>query len=538
MAKARKLHSELCSAILQASPAAMFLYDLRSLRILAANHKARERYGYSSQEFRSMTIRNLRPKGPALASALLLDHDSPTRSLWTHMTKKGETFAVELSMFPFFRGRRRLAILSVVDASNWSEARLRSYAQHAGRDHEDAEPLGASKSDIEQLEAIGRFAGGIAHDFNNITQSIGLSCELALRGALPLPVRTKLFGIMQQASRAADITRRLLAFSRRQLLLPRVVNLNECIEESLPSLSRSLGLNISMDLRLDGTLPPAYIDPEQLTVVLTHLADNARAAMPDGGVVRIATGWEPMADGQRSPEEVSRNLLLTFSDNGVGMDEATRRRVFEPFFSTRKTAQTAGLGLATVHGIIHQSNGDIECDSAPGRGSAFRIHLPVAAPIADDVAASVEAGNSAASAPSAAAASEQRLRILVVYEAADKVADEAPSDELPISELLWLAGFSVDAVDNGWEALATFTRQPYDLVISGISIAGLDGVELTRRLRQSAPGVPVVLISHRSELDGVLEGLPHTHIAYLQKPFSGSLLVAIVRSLLPAPEPA
>src|SRR6266496_5712185 len=125
MVKARKLHSELCSAVLHASPAAMFLYDVASLRILAANDKARARYGYSGQEFHSMTIRNLRPDGPALSSALLLDHDAPSRSLWTHVTKRGEPFAVELSIVPLRRGHRRLAILSAVDATNWREARLK-----------------------------------------------------------------------------------------------------------------------------------------------------------------------------------------------------------------------------------------------------------------------------------------------------------------------------------------------------------------------------------------------------------------------------
>ncbi len=532
MVKARKLHSELCSAVLHASPAAMFLYDVDSLRILAANDKARARYGYSGQEFHSMTIRNLRPDGPALSSALLLDHDAPSRSLWTHVTKRGEPLAVELSIVHLFRGRRRLAILSVVNATNWCEARLKTY-QDRTRAQELEERLGAPGNAAEEMEAIGRFAGGIAHDFNNITQSIGLSCELALRGALPLPVRTKLFGIMQQANRAADITQRLLAFSRRQMLQPRVVNLNECIQEALPSLSRSLGLNISMDLRLEGSLPPAYVDPEQLTLVLTHLADNARVAMPDGGVLRISTGREPdewipgnpglpgRDESGRSTQETSGSLLLTVSDSGVGMDEATRRRVFEPFFSTKKTAQTAGLGLATVHGIIHQSNGRIECDSAPGRGSAFRIHLPIAV--------NVEGERPAEATWSATAADGQRLRILVV--------DEAPSDESPISELLCLAGFSVDTVDGGWEALASFSRRPYDLVISGIAIAGLGGVELTRRLRQFAPGIPVVLISGQREPGSVLEDLPHNHLAYLQKPFSGSLLVAIVRNLLPTPEP-
>ena len=532
MARAKKLHSELCSMILHGSPAAMFLYDVDSLRILAANDKALARYGYSRQEFHSMTVRNLRPaNGPALSSSLLIDHDAPSRSLWTHMTKRGEPFSVELSIVPFCRGRRRLAILCVVDATNWSEARLKACVRDDTYARELEEPLGAS-STSQAMEVIGRFAGGVAHDFNNITQSIGLSCELALRGALPLPVRSKLFGIMQQANRAADITQRLLAFSRRQVLQPRVVSLNECIQEALPSLSRSLGLNISIDLRVDGSLPPAYIDPEQLMLVLTHLADNARVAMPDGGVLRISTalaneegipgnpvvGLPGRDESERSAQETFGCLLLTVSDTGVGMEEATRRRIFEPFFSTKKTAQTAGLGLATVHGIIHQSNGHIECDSEPGHGTSFRIYLPIAA--------SVQAERPAAGACSSPAAIEPRLRVLL--------ADEAPQADSPILDVLREGGFSVDAVADGWQALAAFSMQPYDLVVSGIAIAGLGGVELTRRLRQLAPAVPVVLVSSEIGTGSVLEDLPHQHIAYLQKPFSGAMLLAIVRNLLPA----
>jgi two-component system cell cycle sensor histidine kinase/response regulator CckA len=512
MASAKKIQSDLCSVLFEASSVAMFLYDRRSLRILAANEVAQLRYGYSGQELHSMTVRNLSPgsDSPALNSCLLLDRDAPSPSLWTHVNKRGESFDVELSVVPVRCGGRPMALLSVTDASNWSEARLnlirseqihRSLVEHCPfgvycydlvtQRYEQANPallalLGYSLDELRSLdrpticadlterdrylselrasgslreiqtrlrcrdgrtlvatvsgylfqnpetghlcahvyvrdttrpfeleeqlgamhrmEAVGRFAGGVAHDFNNITQSISLSCELALRASLPLAVRTKLFGIMQQANRAAEITQRLLAFSRRQLLRPRALHLNDCIQEALPALSRSLGINISMDLRLGDALPPAFIDPDQLTLVLIHLADNARVAMPDGGVLRISssradekaakraaekTGMEAAGEapaaapsgGAQTAESSAPSqprLLLTVSDTGIGMDEATRQRIFEPFFSTKKTAQTAGLGLATVYGIIHQSNGHIECESSPGGGTTFRIYLPIA----------------------------------------------------------------------------------------------------------------------------------------------------------------
>ena len=344
-----------------------------------------------------------------------------------------------------------------------------------------------------RMEAVGRFAGGIAHDFNNITQSISLSCELALHSPLPPAIQSKLYGILNQATRAAEITQQLLAFSRLQLLQPRVVNLNECVHGALAMLHRALGTDISIELRLDETLAPIVIDPDQLNLVLMQLADNARAAMPTGGILRISTAPAPLAPHQPDGAPAEPCVVLTVADTGIGMDEATRRRIFEPFFSTKHTTQTTGLGLSTVHGIVHQSNGRIECESAPGHGATFRIFLPIAATLP-------------------AAAPGRRCRLLLAE-------DDALVNK-HLTQALKEAGFSVHAVRNGEEALAAFASQPFQIVVTDIVMPKISGVELTRRLRQLAPNLPVVLISGYSEHLSVLQDLPHSQIAFLQKPFA------------------
>ena len=181
---------------------------------------------------------------------------------------------------------------------------------------------------------------------------------------------------MQQTARAAEITRQLLAFSRRQVLQPRVVNINDCVRSALPMLTRAVGVDVAIELQLDETVDHIFIDPEQLALVLMHLADNARNAMPQGGRLRISTAAPSQAAHRRRLPAMRHPH---HRDTGVGMNEITLGHIFEPFFSTKNTTVTSGLGLSTVHGIVAQSKGRIECQSSPGKGTTFRIYLPIAA---------------------------------------------------------------------------------------------------------------------------------------------------------------
>ncbi len=479
-------HSELYNFLFRSNPVPIFLYDSGSLWIVAANEAAVAKYGYTLREFRSMTVRDLHPCGeaPAVDGTLPSGPETPSGSLWTHVTRTGRLFSVEVCLIPFTWRRQNLCLMSAVDASAWSEARLRlihseeihrslveecpfgicrfnlttlryeqanpALLQLLGYTLEDfcstpgpafyvdaadhhrylADLLASGKvrdfetrfrtkdgavlrvsissylcgpaetghqciqcyvrditrereleehlSQSHRLEVVGRLAGGVAHDFNNITQAISLSCELALLQNLAPATESKVVDIMKETTRAAEITRELLAFSRQQLLQPRVVNINKCVRNALGMLMRAVGSDIAIALKLAEKVEPILIDPDQLAIVLMELADNARTAMPHGGQLRISTAACPESPDAAGDSSSGPYVVLTVSDTGVGMDEKTLSRIFEPFFSTKNTTVTSGLGLSTTHGIISQSNGRIDCESSPGNGTTFRIYLPLA----------------------------------------------------------------------------------------------------------------------------------------------------------------
>jgi len=302
-----------------------------------------------------------------------------------------------------------------------------------------------------------------------------------------------------------------LAYSRRQVLQPRVVNINTCIRKSLPILTRAVGVDVSIDLKLDDTVDHIIVDPEQLTLVLMHLGDNARIAMPNGGTLRVTTTTCPSTQDAQGGTLSDACAMLTVSDTGMGMNEATQRRIFEPFFSTKNTTLTTGLGLSTVHGIISQSRGRIECDSTLGIGTTFRIYLPFAV---DQPSITNTSFNG----------DVDELRILL--------AEDDPIVNKHLTTAIRHAGFAVDSVSNGEEALIQFENQRYDILITDIMMPKVGGVELTNRLRRLKPNMPVVLISGYTEEVSALQNLPKDRIAYLQKPFSTPQLVSKVRSLL------
>jgi signal transduction histidine kinase len=233
---------------------------------------------------------------------------------------------------------------------------------------------------------VGQLAGGIAHDFNNLLTVILGHAHLSLRQCEPgSPLRKPLEEITRAGERAAELTRQLLAFGRKQVLRPCVLNLNDVIQPLETMLRPMLGERIAMKLHLAPSLAPVEADRTQLEQVLINLAGNARDAMPEGGVIEILTG-EIEVDGAyalpEGPIAPGRYVQLTFRDSGHGMDEATRKRIFEPFFTTKAKGKGTGLGLSTVYGIVRQSGGYISVSSAPGKGTEFRILLPAAAQLA------------------------------------------------------------------------------------------------------------------------------------------------------------
>jgi two-component system cell cycle sensor histidine kinase/response regulator CckA len=229
------------------------------------------------------------------------------------------------------------------------------------------------ESDLRQaqkLDAIGRLAGGIAHDFNNLLTAMQGCAELALKEAVADPVREELEEIRGAAIRAAGLTRQLLAFSRRQDLQPELIDLNDIVLEMRDMLQRLIGTHVELAIDLAPRLQRTTADPSQMQQIVLNLAVNARDAMPAGGRLDLAT-----ANVERNGRSF---VALSVADTGVGMDAATRERLFEPFFTTKVVGEGTGLGLATVHGIVGQSGGEIEVESEPGVGTTFRILLPAA----------------------------------------------------------------------------------------------------------------------------------------------------------------
>ncbi len=230
----------------------------------------------------------------------------------------------------------------------------------------------------QKLEAVGRLAGGIAHDFNNLLTVIMGSADLLLR-RLDGDDRELVDEIGHAAERAAALTHQLLAFSRRQVLEPQVLDLNAAVSETTRMLGRLIGEHIELVARLDPALGSVRVDPSQLEQVIMNLTLNARDAMPAGGRLTIETANVDLDEPSAAPQFViqpGRYVVLAVTDTGCGMDAETRARLFEPFFTTKEPGKGTGLGLATVYGVVKQSGGYIAAESEPGRGSAFRIYLP------------------------------------------------------------------------------------------------------------------------------------------------------------------
>jgi PAS domain S-box-containing protein len=476
-------------------PFGIYRLNLTTSRIEQANPTFLQTLGYTLDELLGVPISNLyvnpNERDTYLAS---LNENGRIRDFETHFrTRDGKIVRVSLSGY-------------MSKDCETGQQYVQGYVLDVTRQRELEEQLSHS----HRMEAVGRLAGGVAHDFNNITQSISLSCELALQSSLPPQLESKFLDIMRQTSRAAEITRQLLAFSRRQVLQPRVVDVNDCVRKALPLITRTVGVDVSMGLKLDESVDHVFIDPDQFTLVLMHLADNAREAMPGGGVLSISTSTSPGSSTSSKVAVSEPCTVLTVCDTGSGMDEITLSHIFEPFFSTKETTVTRGLGLSTVHGIIAQSKGRIECFSSPGDGAAFRIYLPVAH-----------------AQPTAQTKPRDNQRATGIL-----LAEDDPIVNKHLTHALKQAGFLVKSACNGQEALAAFDPQRHQVLVTDIVMPKLDGIGLTRKVCERSPALPVVLISGFSEETSVLQDLPQSNLCYLQKPFPVSRLVKAIRDVL------
>ncbi len=371
----------------------------------------------------------------------------------------------------------------------------------------------------QKMEAVGRMAGGTAHDFNNILTAILGYCDLLLsRLREDDPIRKDLLEIRKAGDRGANITRQLLAFSRRQVLQPRVMNLNDVVAGIDTLLGRLLGEDIDIRFELYGGLGNVRIDPGQIEQVLVNLAVNARDAMPGGGTITISTANATFRDDRapwQPPVPPGAYVMLTIADNGIGMDEETQSRIFEPFFTTKEKGKGTGLGLSTVYGIVTQSGGHVWADSAPGNGTTFRICLPR---VDEPVEKAEPAG-------SAAAAGRGETVLLV---------EDEPAVRNIARIILQDNGYGVLEAANGEQALDIARSHPgkISLLLTDMVMPRMGGLELAGKLSPLRREMKILFMSGYPEkavhLDRPLPG----NASFLMKPFTADILAKKVRNAL------
>ncbi len=372
----------------------------------------------------------------------------------------------------------------------------------------------------KRLESIGRLAGGVAHDFNNLLTVITGYCDILLATAqLPEQSAGYVREIKKAGDRAAGLTRQLLAFSRKQILAPRLLDLNTLVRDAEKLLRRLIGEDVELTTDLTAGLWPVRADPSQLEQVIINLVVNARDAMPNGGRLRLETSnVEVNAEYSQKHLDLrpGHYVRLAVVDTGVGMDAATKAQIFEPFFTTKEVGKGTGLGLATVYGVVKQSGGHVEVDSEPGRGTTFQIYLPatVGAPPAEATTAG----------PLQAYAGTGSVLLV--------------EDEDGVRELARLAlqtsGYTAHPAANGPEALtlARGRAQPFDLLVTDVVMPKMSGRELAAQIEALFPGIRVLFLSGYTDDAVVRNGLLERGAAFLHKPFTPLTLVRKVHELL------
>jgi two-component system, cell cycle sensor histidine kinase and response regulator CckA len=397
----------------------------------------------------------------------------------------------------------------------------------AARDVSERQKSQAERQRLEQqllqsqkMESVGLLAGGVAHDFNNLlTVILGCTGVLSERVGPNEQQQSLLSEVTSAAQRAADLTRQLLAFSRRQVLQPRVLDLNNVVVDLSRMLGRMLGENVQISLMLGAQVGAVFADPGQLHQIIVNLAVNARDAMPKGGTLTFETTDVPVAEAARLVAAASGSYVaLTVRDTGLGMDEATRARIFEPFFTTKGEMGT-GLGLATVYGIVTQSGGQIVVSSQPGLGSTFKIFLPRA-----------EAGL-ATFAPSA-----PRLQSLAGRETVLLVEDE-PRVRAVLKRVLVGAGYEVLEAANADDASLLHDRfgGTIHALVTDVVMPGKTGLELARHLTSMRPALKVLYMSGYAPNGPQLALGTDNGVSFLQKPIMPPQLLSMLRDVLDQP---
>jgi two-component system cell cycle sensor histidine kinase/response regulator CckA len=495
--------------LFESNAEAMYVYDLETHRFLAVNQAAIGRYGYGRDEFLGMTVFDLWPAAEAEKLRLYLrqhPHLSETTSNWIHQRKDGTLLEAEVISHTIdFGGRQaNLALARDVTEQRRLEAQLRQ---------------------AQKMEAVGRLAGGIAHDFNNLLTAILGSAQLALREVEPSHVvREDLEEIRRAGLRAADLTRQLLAYSRRQVVAPKVIDVNETLRALDSMLRRLIREDIDLVMELGPRPLAVKSDAGQLEQVVLNLVVNARDALPHAGRIVIRTsgvvlGPPPLQPQNDPPAPPGPYVNLEVSDTGSGLSPEARAHLFEPFFTTKEMGKGTGLGLATVYGIVKQNGGYIYVDSTASQGTTVRVYLPEA----------TEPVHVPDQTPVPLSPSRGSETVLLV--------EDEPAVRQFARRALESSGYCVLAAGDGAEAMATALSHPgpIHVLVTDVVMPGMGGPELARRLSQQRSTLRVLFCSGYTDDASVREGVREAGTAFLQKPFSPEELIRKVREVLSAP---
>ena len=482
--------------LFEKNPHSMWVYDLEGLEFLAVNDAALYEYGYSRDEFLSMTLSDIRPTEDI--PALLANVAAPgtgfrPRGTWRHRRKDGSIMDVEVTAHDIeFHGRKG-RLIAVADVT-------------------DRKRLEAQLSEATRMEAMGHLAGGIAHDFNNLLTAVNGYAELLVAELGDSPMAEDARQIRRAGQRAAELTRQVLAFARRQVLAPRAVDVNGVVGGVSQMLGRLIGEQIRLVTVLDHEPAVIIADPGQIEQVLVNLGINARDAMPDGGTLEIRVAR--IEDGAALCREMDGPaVLLTVTDTGSGMDAETLARAFEPFFTTKQAGSGTGLGLATVHGIVHQSSGEVWAESTVGRGTCVSVLFRRVEAEPENIPEP----------PTIKPPGASSATVLVV--------EDEPGVRGFVVATLERAQYHVLVAGSPAEAVALTEGldDRIDVLVTDLIMPGTNGQVLAERLVARRPSMRVVLMSGYG---ASLEASAGDGYRFLAKPFGRDDLIAAVATAL------